>query len=270
MAEKNAQAGGDFQRKHAEDLERIRNFRLLDDDFMSKVFEDRACAEFLLQVILDRKDLTVREAHGQHDLKNLQGRSVRLDILAADDAGRLYNIEVQRSDRGAATKRARYNSSLLDANLTRKGDDYAALNETYVIFITERDVLKRGLPIYHIDRTIRETGEAFDDEAHIVYVNAQIKDETALGKLMHDFACADPEEMVCPLLAERVRYFKEDARGVGGMCRALEEMRNETAHEKAVEVALAMLADDMPYEKVAKYAGLPLEEVKALDHQKSA
>ena len=39
----------DFERKHAEDLQRLRGFRLLDDDFMNKVFEDKACAEFLLQ-----------------------------------------------------------------------------------------------------------------------------------------------------------------------------------------------------------------------------
>ena len=42
----------DFERKHEEDLQRLRGFRLLDDDFMSKVFEDIKCAEFLLQIIL--------------------------------------------------------------------------------------------------------------------------------------------------------------------------------------------------------------------------
>ena len=34
----------DFERKHAEDLQRLRGLRLLDDDFMNKVFEDKACA----------------------------------------------------------------------------------------------------------------------------------------------------------------------------------------------------------------------------------
>ncbi len=34
-----------FEQKHKEDLQRLRGFRLLDDDFMSKVFEDKACAE---------------------------------------------------------------------------------------------------------------------------------------------------------------------------------------------------------------------------------
>lgn len=260
----------DLDRKHQEDLERIRNFRLMDDDFMSKVFEDTACAEFLLKVILNRDDLTVQEVHGQHDIKNLQGRSVRLDILAVDEKNRVYNIEVQRSDRGAGAKRARYNSSLLDANLTQPGDGYDALNETYIIFITERDVLKRNLPIYHINRIIEETGEAFGDEAHIIYVNSQIKDETALGKLMHDFSCTDPENMQYSVLAERVKYFKEDTKGVTTMCRALERMRDETIHEKAVDVALSMLADGLPYEQIAKYTKLSVEEIKTLDTKKSA
>ena len=274
MAEHPMTPDVDFDRKHQEDLQRIRNFRLMDDDFMCKVFEDKTCAEFLLKIILNRDDLTVKEVHGQHDIKNLQGRSVRLDILAVDEQNRAYNIEVQRSDRGAGAKRARYNSSLLDANLTEPGEHYDQLNETYVIFITENDILKAGLPIYHINRVIEETGVSFGDESHIIYVNSQIKDETALGKLMQDFACTDPKDMKYPVLAERVRYFKEDMKGVSSMCRAIEEMRNETAreaaHAKAVENALTMLADDMPYEKVAKYAGLPLEEVKALDSKKSA
>lgn len=142
MTEVKTQKDLDFERKHEEDLRRIRDFRLMDDNFMSKVFEDKPCAEFLLRIILNRDDLKVKEVHGQHDLNNIQGRSVRLDILAVDHDNRAYNVEVQRSDSGAVAKRARYNSSLLDANLTRKGDAYDALNETYVIFITENDVLR--------------------------------------------------------------------------------------------------------------------------------
>ena len=275
MAELEKQKELDFERKHQEDLERIRNFRLMDDDFMSKVFEDKACAEFLLKIILERDDLTVQEVHGQHDLKNLQGRSVRLDILAVDHANRTYNVEVQRSDHGAGAKRARYNSSLLDANLTKKGDKYDTLNETYVIFITENDVLQGGLPIYHINRMIEEMAKPFGDEAHIIYVNAQIKDETALGKLMHDFSCTDPNQMNYPVLAQRVRYFKEDTKGVTNMCRAIEEMREETAreatHAKAVAVAQKMLnTGKMSYEEISEFVDLPVEEIKALNTPKSA
>ena len=275
MAEDKIQADIDFERKHKEDLQRIRDFRLMDDDFMSKVFEDKECAAFLLQIILNRGDLTVLEVHGQYDIKNLQGRSVRLDILAVDKAHRVYNIEVQRSDRGAVEKRARYNSSLLDANVTEPGDSYNALNETYVIFITENDVLKRDLPIYHIDRVVRETGEVFEDEAHIIYVNSQIKDETNLGKLMHDFSCTNPADMRYSVLADRVRYFKEDTKGVATMCRAMEKMRDESLREgerkKATEGAKRLLmGGKLSYQEIADAMGLSIEEVKALDTKQSA
>lgn len=274
MAEVETQKDLDFERKHEEDLRRIRDFRLMDDNFMSKVFEDKPCAEFLLRIILNRDDLKVKEVHGQHDLNNIQGRSVRLDILAVNQEKHTYNIEVQRNDHGAGAKGARYNSSLLDANLTNPGDAYDALNEIYVIFITENDVLRGGLPIYHINRIIEETGKPFGDDAHIIYVNSQIKDETALGKLMHDFTCTDPDDMNYPVLAQRVRYFKEDTKGVTTMCKAMEEMRaeerKEAKHEQAVETAMTMLADGLPYETIARYAHLSVEEVKALDTKKPA
>lgn len=261
----------DFEKKHQADLKRIQGFRLLDDDFMSKVFEDKDCAEFLLQIILKRSDLKVKKVQGQYDVKNLQGRSVRLDILAVDNNNEVYNIEVQRSNKGAGAKRARYNSSLIDANVTEPGDEYEALNETYVIFITENDTLKAGLPIYHVDRVIRETGELFEDESHIIYVNSQMKDDTELGKLMHDFSCTKPQDMYYKILADRVRYFKEDEKGVLTMCREMENMRRETAHEKAVEIAKKMLlSGKLTTEDIADFSGLTVEEVKALSEQKTA
>ena len=82
----------------AEILNIIENFRLMDDTFMSKVFEDKACAELLLRVILNRDDLTVVKVVSQFELKNLQGRSARLDIYAVDEHGKQYDVEVQRSE----------------------------------------------------------------------------------------------------------------------------------------------------------------------------
>ena len=39
-----------------EDLQRLRGLRLIDDDFMAAVFEERACAEFLLQDVYKRQE----------------------------------------------------------------------------------------------------------------------------------------------------------------------------------------------------------------------
>lgn len=262
----------DFECKNAEDLQRLSALRLLDDDFMNKVFEDKACAEFLLQIILQRSDLKVAQVHVQHEVKNLQGRSARLDILAVDEENRVYNIEIQRDDRGASVKRARYNSSLIDANITEPGEQYEKLNETYVIFITEHDVLKGGRPIYRIERTVQETGESFGDGTHILYVNAQMKDDTALGQLMHDFSCTSADEMHYQILADRVRYFKEDKEGVATMCKIMEDMKNEAAKRNSIETARVLLAmGKLSYEEIAQSVRLlTVDEVKALDEGRLA
>ena len=270
MAENNTKEL-DFDRKHEEDLQRLRGLRLLDDDFMQKVFEDKACTELLLQIILKRADLKVLHVKGQQDIKNLQGRSVTLDILAVDTDNKVYNIEIQRSDKGAAVKRARYNSSLIDSNVTEPGEKYENLCESYIIFITENDIMKEGLPIYHVDRTVIETGKLFGDEAHIIYVNSQIHDESALGKLMYDFYCTDAGKMNYEILADRVRYFKEDEKGVATMSRVMEEMRNETERAKAIKDAKGMLeSGKLTYEEIAKIAELTIDEVRALDKKVTA
>ncbi len=133
-----------IDQKHQEDLQRLRGFRLLDDDFLTKCFEgDTASIELVLQIVLEKPDLKVLDVRTQVFVENLLNRSVRLDILATDSTGAKLNVEVQRSDKEAGRKRARYNSSMMDANLLKKGEDFDKLPETWVIFITENDVFQR-------------------------------------------------------------------------------------------------------------------------------
>ena len=191
----------------------LQSLRLMDNILLSKCFENNIeCTELVLHIVLEKPDLQVTNVNTQVFMTNLLNRSVQLDILATDSQGKQYNIEIQRSDSGAIPQRARYNSSMLDANLLPKGDDFSNLPETYVIFITEHDVLKANRPIYRIERYIMDTGNSFNDGSHIIYVNGAWRDDSPLGKLMHDFSCPNPAEMYYKTLAERIRFFKENKR----------------------------------------------------------
>ena len=261
-----------IDQKHQEDLQRLRGFRLLDDDFLTKCFEgDTASIELVLQIVLEKPDLKVLDVRTQVFVENLLNRSVRLDILATDSTGAKLNVEVQRSDKGAGRKRARYNSSMMDANLLKKGEDFDRLPETWVIFITENDVMGNGLPLYPIERCFLGTGERFEDGSHILYVNGAYRGDTPIGKLMHDFSCTDAADMYYGTLADRVRFFKESKEGIEIMCRAMEDMRNQTLKEGMKEVALRMLAaGKYALEEIVNISGLSLEEVKQLKADRSA
>ena len=261
-----------IDQKHQEDLQRLRGFRLLDDDFLTKCFEgDTASIELVLQIVLEKPDLKVLDVRTQVFVENLLNRSVRLDILATDSTGAKLNVEVQRSDKGAGRKRARYNSSMMDANLLKKGEDFDKLPETWVIFITENDVMGKGLPLYPIERCFLGTGERFEDGSHILYVNGAYRGDTPIGKLMHDFSCTDAADMYYGTLADRVKFFKESKEGIEIMCRAMEDMRNQTLKEGMKEVALRMLAaGKYALEEIVNISGLSLEEVKQLKADRSA
>ncbi len=183
-----------------------RGLRLIDDDFMNACFDGFTDgAELLIRIILNKPNIRVKSVKTQRRMKNLLGRDICLDI---------------------------------DAHLLQPGEDFSELPETFVIFITENDVFGKGKPLYRVERKIEETNEPFDDGEHTVYVNGADKDaSTELGKLMHDFFCTDPDDMNYKELADKVRYFKEDEKGVATMCKVMEDMRNESA-KKADEQRL--------------------------------
>ncbi len=216
---------------HEQDLQKVQGFRLFDDDFLKEVFDGNyEATELILNIIFDRTDLTVTKVLGQREIKGIEGHSVRLDIMAEDKEHHVYDVEVQRQDRGWLPLRARYDSSMMDTVLLPAGEDYSKLVPTYVIFFTETDTIGDGFPLHHYMMRDIETGDALGDERHILFVNGANNDEdTDLGKLVHDFKCISADDMYFNVLAKSVRHFKETEGGISHMCKVMEDMRKETA-----------------------------------------
>ena len=247
----------------------------MDDEFMTAFFDGQCeCTEYVLRIILDKSDLRVVSVQSQRNIPNLHGRSGRLDIKAADADGKHYDIEIQRADRGAGAKRARFNVGLMDTRQLKAGEDTEALSELYVIFITENDVLGAGKAVYHIDRVVAETGKLFVDMAHIVYVNNAYRGADAVGDLMHDFACRAVDGMKSRVLAERAKYLKGNEQEVTRMSYIVEELVNEAREDANMETAVKLLEqhrfreDELP----AFFGFTPeqMDEVLALYREKNA
>ena len=259
-------------------LKLIENFRLMDDTFMSKCLENAPeCIELILRIILGKKDLKVVRSQTEYPIKSLQGRGVRFDVFAKDSKGREYDIEIQCANDGAEPKRARYNSALMDANALKSGEDFGKLRDTYVIFITENDVMKRGQDMYVFDRMDRRSGLDFGDGAHVVYANGTWRGNDAFGHLMHDFNCRTAAEMYFDVLKKRVSQFKDSEEGRRIMCKSVEEFAERRAAESKAEgerkgkretmlaTAKRMLKDGiLALKDIARYSGLSLAQVKKL------
>ncbi len=240
----------------------IDGLTLFDDDLMSRVFDKNIEAtELLLRIILERK-IKVISVIGQEEMKSaaVGGRNITLDVHALDENGEKMDIEVQGNSEGAHIRRARYHSSVLDSRMLKEGQEFKEIKDSYVIFIYKRDKFQEGLPLYHIDRYVRETGKLFEDGSHIIYVNGNYKGDDEIGHLMQDFHQTDPDNMHYKELSQGVRHFKEVEEGRDTMCEAVQEYAKEYANEYANEKQAANVKNLM------ESAGFTME--RALDSLK--
>lgn len=177
----------------------------------------------------------------------------------------MYDIEVQNEDSGADVHRARFHSSMLDTKMLKEKQSFKEIHDPYVIFITKNDYMKMGLPIYHVERVIRETGTIFGDGPHIIYVNGEHKDDDPLGRLMHDFRCTTADDMFYQELAGAVRHFKETEGGRRQVCNAMEEFSRKIVIKEKEASAIKMIArGKLTMEEIAEDLGLPVERVEEL------
>ena len=246
----------------------IDDLTLFDDDLMSKVFDGNIeAAELLLKIVLERDDIKVKRVKGQVELKSAYpgGRNIRLDIVAVDEKGVQFDVEVQRNTKGSHIKRARYHQSMIDSRLLKKKQEFKSIKDTYVIFICQHDKFKANKPIYHVDKTVRETGEAFDDGAHIIYVNGKYRGKDDFGKLAHDFNCKKADNIYFKPLADGVRHFKETEEGRDAMCESFTKLADKVADERAEQTTINNIKLMMKNMKCSLEDALNALEIKGKD-----
>lgn len=189
----------------------------------------------MLRIIMEDPSLEIQSVEVQKDLKNLIGRSVRIDAVCYLSGGLLCNIEVQRADNDDHLRRARYHAACLTATTTDAGERFKDIPPLYIVYITESDFLKHKQTIYHIDRIIRETNTLVDDGQHEIFVNTEINDGSDIAELMQCFLQKNVKNPKFPVFSNRIQYLKEDEGGIRIMCEVMEKYAKEYAKEYAAQ-----------------------------------
>ena len=64
---------------------------------------------------------------------------------------------------------------MVDTRMLKEKEKFKEIKDSYVIFITQNDVMKGDLPLYHVERVVKEQNRDFGDGSHIIYVNGAYK-----------------------------------------------------------------------------------------------
>lgn len=204
--------------KHEENLQKIKELRLMDDILMVKCFEGSPeRTELLLRLIIKRPILRVQTAQIQWF-----GPSAGLDIFAEDTNGHSYNIKVFCDE----TPDFKYYVKFDEKMPLHLYNCFQDRPEHYIVHIIEHGSIRKAVSHSSLmfDGAL-ENGDWYGDIINIFYVNGERKNRSPLGQLMFDFSYSDPSDMNYTLLADRVRYLKESPEGIQAMCEMLEKKR---------------------------------------------
>ena len=215
----------------------ISSFNLMDDTFFAAVMEDTTVCTYVLRIITGIKTLKVRSVNVQYHFRNILTHSVTLDVIAEDENGRIYNIEVQKSDNDHHPKRIRYYQANVDISFLNKGCKYRELPECWFIFISEFDPFGLGDNYYEIERKIKNTDETISNGVHEIYLNTAVTTEREITKLMEYFRNTDENTEDFGPLSEKVRYYKKDQKGKMIMCDKVQRLIDEASEEKDRKIA---------------------------------
>ena len=196
-------------------LQQIQTMNLFDDVFTAVIFKDEGACRHLVRELMQNPTLRLIAVRTQDDIPQLISKSPRLDIVAEDAEGTLYEIEVQRLEEPAPARRVRFYTSVMDSELLRKGVDYDKLPEVYLFYISKEDIWKKGLMKYEVRQYLLCGDEAilYDNGLHTIYVNAEIDDGTSLAKLMQYLKTAKAGDTSQGALSEYVNYLKSPEGG---------------------------------------------------------
>lgn len=120
-------------------------------------------------------------------------------------------------------------------NRSEPGDRFENVQEVYIIYVSNFDVLQNGRTISHAEMICKETGESLQDGLHEIYVTTTGKEDNKIARLMKEFLNPDMNNPEFPKTSRRVQAMKHDPKEVAIVCKAIEEYADKRAIETAIE-----------------------------------
>ena len=209
-------------------LQGVEKLTLFHDTFMKVVLNDLEVCQYVIRILMDDPTIEIVDVRNQYRLARLTSKDSILDILAEDSRGRFYNLEIQRDTTPDHPRRTRLYGAMVDGEYLQKGEDYDAMPEVYVIYISRTDLWKMGRMETPVKKYLegQKEDEQYDDGQHVIYVNAAVDDGSKKAALLHYFKTADPDDMSQGPLSRRVRYLKREEGGLNEMCEYSQRIYN--------------------------------------------
>lgn len=183
----------------------IEELTIVDDFMFGAVMRDPRLCKPLLELVLNVKIRKVEYPELQKTMVERYGsKSIRLDVYVEDEAGTVYDVEIQTEAKKGLPKRTRYYQGVIDLHILEKGEDYMALRKSFVIFICTYDPFGKNRYVYTFENRCREDlSIALGDEATKIILNTKGQNGEITDELKDLLRYMDGFAPVTPLPVDR-------------------------------------------------------------------
>lgn len=153
----------------------------LHNDFMfGQVMRSERICTLFLEALLSIPIHHIEFLDMQKDFTDsYEYHSIRLDVYLKDEAGTVFNVEIQAERRDDLPKRVRFYQSGIDRGELPKGADYAELSESYIIFVCNFDYLQIGKAVGERASYLKDTDVVYEDGSHVFFLNSRYTEANA-------------------------------------------------------------------------------------------
>ena len=263
--------------------EKFKTLTIQSDIIFYHVMRNKTLCEKLLRLIL-KKDIHIQESDPQSTLANhLESKTVRLDVLATDDEGNHYDIEMQMTSGDHIPKRMRMYQQAIDSHFFESGEKYKDATETIIIFICKNDPMGFGLAQYTFQNLCLENPNIKLNDGTLKIVEVASLWRRAEDKALRHFLKYVNDGEVSDNFTEDVDMYVtglkcdeavkgncfswllrlEDEKEIG-IQQGIQQGRQEGRMEGRMETARNMKAKNCDVSFIAEITGLKREEIEKL------
>lgn len=158
----------------------------LRNDFMfGEVMRTSEICQLFLEELLGVNIQRIEFIDKQKDLSDSYTfHGIRLDVYLKDEAGTVFDVEMQSVPNGTLAKRARFYQSAIDRSELPKAVDYDKLPESYVIFVCDFDYFEIGKAVGERASFLKGTETPYDDGSHVFFLNSHYTEDNASRSIL--------------------------------------------------------------------------------------
>lgn len=214
----------------------------LRNDFMfGQVMRTEEICRLFLEALLGIEIQRIEFLDRQKDFTDSYDyHSIRLDVYLKDEAGTVFNVEIQAERRDNLPRRVRFYQSGIDRSELPKGADYASLSESYIIFICDFDYFHIGKAVGERAAFLKDTDVPYEDGSHVYFLNSCYTQANASKPILEFLDLVRTNDMEKPYETS-----------LGQMA---QERIQEVRSDKALEVSYMTYAQKMLDERRIGYA----------------